>query len=122
MIFSFHRCTDPLEYRGETLAKVLEDENGFQCPYSHSFTKRGMYGPLVLSTIIVGIILLVAGSVIFAYALYRRTRVSLLSLTVFLCCVCYFIFCHRALFILYTPTPLKAKAPGSMGLWEPLTT
>ncbi|XP_042889301.1 leucine-rich repeat neuronal protein 1-like [Penaeus japonicus] len=69
-------CTDPLEYRGETLAKVLEDENGFQCPYSHSFTKRGMYGPLVLSTIIVGIILLVAGSVIFAYALYRRTRIG----------------------------------------------
>lgn len=70
------------------MSKVLEDEKGFQCPYAHSFVKRGMYGPLVLSTIVVGIILLVTGSVLFAYALYRRTRVSFLSLTAFLCCIC----------------------------------
>lgn len=68
-------CNEPPEHHGETLSKVLEND-GFQCPYAHSYVKRGMYGPLVLSTIVVGIILLVTGSALFAYALYRRTRVG----------------------------------------------
>lgn len=51
-----------------------------------------MYGPLVLSTIVVGIILLVTGSALFAYALYRRTRVSLLSLAALLRSLLYYYY------------------------------
>lgn len=90
-IYLPRRCNEPPEHHGETLSKVLEND-GFQCPYAHSYVKRGMYGPLVLSTIVVGIILLVTGSALFAYALYRRTRVSLLSLAALLRSLLYYYY------------------------------
>ncbi|CAL4064553.1 unnamed protein product, partial [Meganyctiphanes norvegica] len=75
-------CAEPDTDRGHKLTNIVGKPNAFSCdpPYIPKYT---IYSPVAIAIIAVGITLMITSAIIFAYTLYRRTKVkSLLGETV----------------------------------------
>lgn len=67
-------CAEPIADRGMRVTDLLVHSHTFQCTTPHTFVGHRNVGPLIASTIVVGAILLLTGTLVFAYALFRRSR------------------------------------------------
>ncbi|KAG7177555.1 Leucine-rich repeat neuronal protein 1-like 1, partial [Homarus americanus] len=68
-------CAEPIEDRGMPVSDLLNHSINFECMAPHPFVNNeGRYGALIVSTIVVGVILMLTGTLIFSYVLFKRTR------------------------------------------------
>lgn len=68
-------CARPIADRGMKMVDLLEHSHSFQCIEPEPFVRHeGRYGPLIVGTIVVGTILLITGTIVFVFVLYRRSR------------------------------------------------
>lgn len=68
-------CAHPASDRGMKMVDLLEHAHSFQCRAPDPFVRHeGRYGPLIVGTIVVGTVLLLTGTLVFVFVLYRRSR------------------------------------------------
>ncbi|XP_069949668.1 tsukushi isoform X1 [Cherax quadricarinatus] len=68
-------CAEPEVNRAMRVVDLLGKAHAFECGPPHPFVRdEGRYGVLIVSTIVVGVILLFTGTLIFSCVLFRRTR------------------------------------------------
>ncbi|XP_050690510.1 leucine-rich repeat neuronal protein 1-like isoform X2 [Eriocheir sinensis] len=68
-------CAEPIADRGMKIEDLLGRAHTFECRAPDPFSRHeGRYGPLIVGTIVVGTILLITGTIIFVFVLYRRNR------------------------------------------------
>ncbi|XP_063848635.1 leucine-rich repeat neuronal protein 1-like [Scylla paramamosain] len=68
-------CASPIADRGMKMVDLLDHSHSFQCRAPDPFVRHeGRYGPLIVGTIVVGTVLLITGTLVFVFVLYRRSR------------------------------------------------
>ncbi|XP_066964038.1 leucine-rich repeat neuronal protein 3-like isoform X1 [Macrobrachium rosenbergii] len=67
-------CTYPAMVRGTPVIDMLSRSDGFSCRRPSVDEELAAFGPLSIGIIIVGVLLLLTGSMIFAYVLFRRSQ------------------------------------------------
>ncbi|CAL4064555.1 unnamed protein product [Meganyctiphanes norvegica] len=66
-------CADPIADRGQKITDIVGKSHSFECN-SPMHYKDDYYSPIAIGIIIVGITLLITGTIIFAYVMFRRTK------------------------------------------------
>ncbi|XP_045626136.1 chondroadherin isoform X2 [Procambarus clarkii] len=68
-------CAEPIADRANRVADLLGRAHTFECGAPRPFvSEEGHYGVLIVSSIVVGVLLLFTGTLVFTYVLFRRTR------------------------------------------------
>ena len=70
---------------GENMKQLITEDYKFPCPPEVYETDNILYEPLMVFTTIVGILLLVSATMLCAFVLYLKTKVSYISIIL---CVC----------------------------------
>ncbi|XP_068249982.1 leucine-rich repeat neuronal protein 3-like isoform X2 [Palaemon carinicauda] len=67
-------CAYPANVRGTPVIDILSHRDGFACRRPGVDEDLALFGPLSISIIVVGVLLLLTGSMVFAYVLFRRSQ------------------------------------------------
>ncbi|XP_018009759.1 leucine-rich repeat neuronal protein 1 [Hyalella azteca] len=69
-------CAKPNDATGQSLPYLASHDYAFKCPEIEKVTNPYYYGPLIVTTIFVGALLLLSATVLCTYVLYQKSRSS----------------------------------------------